>query len=155
MQTTQHSGLYKPHTNPTLTQYITATIGKYTFAIETSNVVDVLSPQVIVHIPLVPPKIAGTLNIRGRIVTAINVSHALDIKSNISIDKQMGVVIEMKDYLYNLLVDNTSEVITLAPSDISETPDNIDQSWKELLKGVHKRDTDLLLILNHDMILAV
>src|ERR1041385_1705753 len=60
--------------------YVTMSIGSQMFGIPVLNVQDVLGPQQITRVPLAPPEVAGSLNLRGRIVTAIDVRLRLGLE---------------------------------------------------------------------------
>ena len=97
-------------------EFLTVIIAGQRFGIPILQVQDVLGEQAITNIPLAPPEVAGSLNLRGRIVTAIDVRKRLDIKQddeNNEPQKTMGVVVEHENELYNLIIDRVGDVLNL------------------------------------------
>src|SRR5690606_35209146 len=95
--------------------FVTARIGSQLFGIPVLAVRDILGPQRLTSIPLAPPEIAGALNLRGRIVTAI------DLRRRLGLDpadrqKSMSVVVDHHGELYSLLIDDVGEVLSAPPS---------------------------------------
>src|SRR5262249_19688306 len=91
--------------------YVTMSIGAQMFGIPVLTVQDVLGPQQITRVPLAPPEVAGSLNLRGRIVTAIDVRLRLGMPKNADGKPPMSVVVEHEGELYSLLVDSVGEVL--------------------------------------------
>src|SRR5512139_1000055 len=86
--------------------YVTMSIGDQMFGIPVLTVQDVLGPQNIARVPLAPPEVAGSLNLRGRIVTAIDVRPRLGLATREGGKAAMSVVVEYDGELYSLLVDS-------------------------------------------------
>ena len=91
-------------------QYVSITIGDQLFGIPVLLVHDILGPQRITRIPLSPSEVAGSLNLRGRIVTAIEMRLRLKMSGREDGDEGMNVVVEHKGELYSLIVDSVGEV---------------------------------------------
>src|SRR4051812_21507078 len=92
--------------------YVTMGIDRQMFGIEVKHVRDVLRHQKVTPIPLSPPEVAGSLNLRGRIVTVIDLRRHLDLppKENYGRAGCTFVVIDYKGELYSLMVDSVGEV---------------------------------------------
>ena len=86
-------------------EYVTMTIAGQWFGIPVLSVQDVLGPQNIAMIPLAPPEVAGSLNLRGRIVTAIDPRVRLGLPKREEDATVMSVVVEHQGELYSLLID--------------------------------------------------
>jgi purine-binding chemotaxis protein CheW len=86
-------------------QFVTVVIERQTFGIPVLVVQDILGPQKITRVPLAPAEVAGALNLRGRIVTAINVRRRLGLAPRPAEMKGMNVVVEHDGELYSLMVD--------------------------------------------------
>src|SRR5271165_3855095 len=94
--------------------FVTMFIEGQMFGIPVLMVQDVLGPQKITRIPLAPPEVAGSLNLRGRIVTAIDVRMRLQLPQRApDAGAGMSVVVDMKGELYSLKVDQVGEVLSL------------------------------------------
>ena len=101
---------------------------------------DVLGPQPLTRIPLAPPEVAGGLNLRGRIVTALDLRRRLDLPPRAAADgPPMAVVVEQGAELYALLCDTVGEVVELASRDFVAAPPTLDAQWRALSRGVHRR----------------
>ncbi len=92
--------------------YVTLTVSGQLCGIPVLGVRDILAEQPITRIPLAPPDIAGSLNLRGRIVTAIDLRRRLNLPPPEPGQKRMSVVAEQGGELYALLVDQVSEVMS-------------------------------------------
>ncbi len=132
---------------------ITVTVGGQLFGIPVLHAQDVLNPQRIVRIPLAPKAIAGSLNLRGRIVTAIDLRSCLGLPPCAEPSESMSVVTERDGELYSLLVDSVGEVMTLSPDRFETTPPTLRQLWREVCDGIYRLDGRLLLVLNVSRVL--
>lgn len=129
--------------------YVTMCIDRQMFGIEVKNVRDVLRHQKVIPIPLAPPEIAGSLNLRGRIVTVIDLRKRLSITSKPdNAPPNTFVVVEHKGDLYSLMVDSVGEVLTASSAMIEKTPTNLNSSWKDIAYGIYKLDGELLVLVN-------
>jgi purine-binding chemotaxis protein CheW len=128
--------------------YVTMTIGGQTFGIPVLNVRDVLGPQAITRVPLAPAEIAGSLNLRGRIVTAINMRRRLDLPADGFADRAMAVVVEHDDEPFSLLVDEVGEVLSLPSAQREPVPATLDPRWRDVSQGIYRLDDKLLLVLS-------
>jgi purine-binding chemotaxis protein CheW len=126
--------------------YVTIYIADQLFGIPVLQVQDVLGPQRITRVPLAPPEVAGSLNLRGRIVTAIDLRRRLHLPPRDA--KGMSVVVDLKGELYSLLVDNVGEVLSLSASTFEVNPATLDQTWREVSVGIHRLEGSLIIILD-------
>jgi purine-binding chemotaxis protein CheW len=131
-------------------EYVTATIGGQLFGLPIARVLDVFIPERITRVPLSPPEVAGVLNLRGRIVTAIDMRRRLDLPPRGPDDKCMAIGIERNGEFYGLLVDQVGEVMKLAASTCEAVPVNLDPSWARVALGVHRLEGRLLVALDVD-----
>ena len=102
--------------------YVTMSIADQMFGIPVLKVQDVLGTQAITRVPLAPPEVAGSLNLRGRIVTAIDVRPRLGMAKRDEGKSPMSVVVEHDGELYSLLVDSVGEVLSLDTRDYQRNP---------------------------------
>ncbi|MDX1402288.1 MAG: chemotaxis protein CheW, partial [Kiloniellales bacterium] len=117
------------------------------FGIPVLAVQDVLNAHRITRIPLAPREIAGSLNLRGRIVTAIDVRCRLKLESRHAGDC-MSVVVEHEGELYSLLVDNVGEVLALNPQGFERNPPTLSSDLREYSQGIYRLDDKLLVVLS-------
>lgn len=132
-------------------EFLTFMIEGQRFGIPILQVQDVLGRQKVTCVPLAPSEVAGSLNLRGRIVTAINVKKRLGIKENPDHDDNymdMSVVVEHDHELYSLVIDSVSDVMRFEKGEIESTPPTLDPVWRDISDGIFRLDKELLIILN-------
>ena len=128
--------------------FLTIKIANQIFGIPVLQVQDVLGTQNITKIPLAPAEVAGSLNLRGRIVTAINVRCSLGIEANEDTKQEMSVVVEHEDQLYSLIIDEVGDVLALESDDFENTPATLDPIWRNVASGIFQLKGELLVILD-------
>jgi len=129
-------------------QFVSITIGKQSFGIPVLLVHDVLGPQRITRIPLAPKEVAGSLNLRGRIVTAIQVRRRLGLDALPADAETMSVVVEHQGELYSLIVDGVGEVLTLNDHDFESHPPTMSTRVREVSNGIYRLKDALLVVLD-------
>jgi purine-binding chemotaxis protein CheW len=134
--------------NGAMSEFVTMSIAGQRFGIPVLQVQDVLGPQRIACIPLAPPWVAGALNLRGRIVTAIDVRRRLGLAKSEQPKGEMSIVIEHDAELYNLLVDEVGEVMETGADAIGPTPATLDPAWRQISMGIVQSSDSLLIILD-------
>lgn len=134
-------------------EYVTMTIGGQWFGIPVLSVQDVLGPQNIAMIPLAPPEVAGSLNLRGRIVTAIDPRVRLGLPDRKEDATVMSVVVEHLGELYSLLIDQVGEVLKLPSDRFEHSPASLDQRWRDISTGIYRLDDRLLIVIDIERLL--
>lgn len=136
-------------------QFVTLTVAGQLCGIPVLSVRDVLADQAIARIPLAPAEIAGSLNLRGRIVTAIDLRRRLRLKPAEPGAARMSVVTERGGELYALLVDQVAEVMSLPASAFEAVPPTLPAEWAEHSRGVYRLEGRLLVVLDVPRLLAI
>ena len=134
-------------------QYVSITIDGQMFGIPVLIVHDVLGPQRITRIPLAPAEVAGSLNLRGRIVTAIDVRLRLGLPKRPVNMVGMSVVVEHSGEFYSLMVDGVGEVLTLSSAEFERNPATLDPRWRDISLGIYRLQDQLLVILDVNRLL--
>lgn len=130
-------------------EFVTMFINGQMFGIPVLMVQDVLGPQKITRIPLAPPEVAGSLNLRGRIVTAIDVRLRLRLRSTKEgSSDDMSVVVDLRGELYSLRVNSVGEVLSLPAAKFERNPPTLDPLWREFSTGIYRLDNKLLVVLD-------
>lgn len=135
-------------------QFVTLTIEGQLFGVPVLSVQDVLAPQKITPIPLAAEGVAGALNLRGRIVTAIDVRRRLNLPPRGKDDECMYVVVELGNELYSLMIDSVGEVLSLPADRYEKTPATLDDRWREVCAGVYRLEEELLVVLDVSNLIA-
>lgn len=130
--------------------YVTMTIGGQWLGIPVLTVHDVLGPQKLTSIPLAPPAIAGVLNLRGRIVTAIDVRTRLGLEPRDEEDPGMSIVVEHDGEPYSLIIDAVGDVLSVPADRFERNPPTLDPRWRAVSAGIFRLDERLLVILEVD-----
>ena len=128
-----------------ITEYVTVTIGDHMFGLPIFRVQDVFVPDRLTRVPLAPPEVAGILNLRGRVVTAIDMRARLDLSPRAPGTPVMAIGIELKAESYGLLVDAVGEVMPLPDSECLARPANLDSRLARVAAGVYRLEGQLLV----------
>jgi purine-binding chemotaxis protein CheW len=134
--------------------FVTIRVGGQLFGVSVLMVQDVLRQQPIARIPLAPVEIAGSLNLRGRIVTVVDMRVRMEMPSREEEEERMHVVVEHRDELFSLMVDSVGDVLNIPVRYIEKSPANLERNWRELAHGVSKLDKELLVILDVQSLLT-
>lgn len=129
-------------------EFLTVHIDGQLFGIPVLQVQDVLREQRVTRVPLAPPEVAGALNLRGRIVTAINVRRRLglpDLEAGIA---TMSVVVEHENELFSLIIDKVGDVLALSQSGFEPTPATLDPTWRDMSTGIFRLESQLLVVID-------
>jgi len=128
--------------------FVSMTIAGQLFGIPVLTVQDILGPQRITRTPLAPPEIAGSLNLRGRIVTALDVRLRLGLPPRAEAERAMSVVVDHRGELFSLMVDSVGEVLSLGAADFERNPPTLDPRWRDFSQGVYRLKGALLVVLD-------
>ena len=135
-------------------QYVTVMIDGQLFGLSIDRVHDVFMPEKLTKVPMAPDAVAGVLNLRGRIVTAIDMRCLLGVAPRDMEAQLMAVGIEANGESYGLIIDSVGEVMTLALDTKEPNPANLDERWRNIAAGIHRLDGRLLVILDINSVLS-
>ena len=135
--------------------FVTLVLADQLCGIPVLMVRDVLAAQNITRIPLAPAEIAGSLNLRGRIVTAIDLRRRLGLAEARAEATRMAVVTEQSGELYAFLVDQVSEVLSLSGRDFERNPATLPAVWASHSRGIYRLSGRLMVVLDVARILAL
>lgn len=138
-----------------ITEYVTAMIGGQLFGLPISRVQDVFMPERLTRVPLASSDVAGVLNLRGRIVTAIDMRARLGLPKNEDGRPPMAVGVDLRGESYGLLIDNIGEVLKLPDDGREVNPVNLDPRMAKMSGGVHRLDGQLMVVLDVDRVLEI
>jgi purine-binding chemotaxis protein CheW len=138
-----------------VTEYVTTMIGGQLFGLPIARVQDVFMPERLTRVPLAAAEVAGVLNLRGRIVTAIDMRTRLGLEKREDDRPSMAVGVDLRGESYGLLIDSIGEVLKLSDDGCEENPVNLDPRMAKISSGVHRLDGHLMVVLDVDKILEM
>ena len=138
-----------------VTEYVTALIGGQLFGLPISRVQDVFMPERLTRVPLSSSEIAGVLNLRGRIVTVVDMRARLGLPKSDDGKPPMAVGVDQRGESYGLQIDTIGEVLRLTEASREENPVNLDPRMAKLAGGVHRLDGQLMVVLDIDRVLEL
>ncbi len=133
--------------------FVTVVTAGQLFGLPLERVRDVFVPRGLSKVPLAPPEIVGLLNLRGRIVTAIDLRRRLGLGPRSDDGMPIAIGIEERGELYGLIVDRVGDVLTLERTTYEPNPVNLDQRWGSVCAGVHRLEHELMIVLDVDKVL--
>ncbi len=136
-------------------QFCTFSLGDLFFGVEVEKVQEVLRFQEMTQVPLAPPLISGLINLRGQIVTAIDLRRRLGLCDRPEGQTPMNVVVRTDDGAVTLLVDEIGDVLEVEEEFFEGPPETLTGPALELVRGVYKLEGQLLLILDTDKAISV
>ncbi len=134
-------------------QYSTFTAGGLFLGIEVLQVQEVLRYLEMTRIPSAPDVIQGLINLRGQIVTAVDMRARLGLPRRGEGETPMNMVVRSDDGAVSLLVDEIGDVVEVTRDSYEPAPDNLPKEQRELIEGVYKLEGRLLLVLNTERVL--
>jgi purine-binding chemotaxis protein CheW len=136
-------------------EYVTAMIGGQLFGLPILRVQDVFMPERLTRVPLAPPEIAGVLNLRGRIVTLIDMRCRLGLDKRADDDPSMAIGVESRGESYGLLIDSVGEVLKLDDESREPNPINLEPRLARVSAGIHRLEGQLLMVVDVDRVLDI
>lgn len=128
--------------------FVTITVGGQLCSIPVLRVRDIMETQSMSRIPLAPPEIAGSLNLRGCIVTAVDFRCRLGLPSREAGRTSMSVVVERQGELHSLVVDSVREVVAFDDQRPEPNPQTLGAAWREFRAGMYSLQSDLTVVLD-------
>ncbi len=130
-------------------QYCTFHVADLHFGVEVERVQEVLRHQCITRVPLADEVVRGLINLRGEIVTALDLRRRLGLADGDSIEELMNVVVRTPDGgAVSFLVDRIGDVVDVPSSQSEAPPETLDGVTRALVRSICKLDGSLLLILD-------
>lgn len=133
--------------------HVTVSADRFTFGLPASGVVDVVRPLPITPVPGADARIMGCLNLRGRIVTALDLRRCLSLPDRQGEGTAMYVVCESGQELYSLVVDDVGDVIEIGEDQVEPTPDNLARLWKDHVTSVFVEKQKLVALLDVETVI--
>ncbi len=136
-------------------QLCTFVVDGLSLGIDVTRVQEVIRYQEMTPVPLAPGVVGGLINLRGQIVTALDLRQRLGARPRPDGALPMNVVIRHDDGAVSLLVDEIGDVVDVDDASFEPPPETLGVRSKELVQGVYKLDGQLLLLLNTERVTQV
>jgi purine-binding chemotaxis protein CheW len=136
-------------------QLCTFVLGDLAFGVEVTHVQEVMRFQSMTRVPLASANVRGLLNLRGQIVTAIDVRARLGLTPLADAQEPMNVVLRTKDGVASLLVDEIGDVLEVSAADFEAAPETLAGVLRAIVHGVYKLERQLLLLLDVERVVAL
>jgi purine-binding chemotaxis protein CheW len=130
------------------TQLVTARIGRQLFGFPILDIQDIVEVKNLTDVPLASTAIAGVMNLRGRIVTVIDLRRCLGEAPSDATGRRMGVTVNHRGDLYTLLVDEVGDVGSFADDDYGPPPATLDDHLRPICSGIYRLPHELLAVLD-------
>jgi purine-binding chemotaxis protein CheW len=137
------------------TQLSTFRLDGHLFGIDVLRIQEVIRYQDMTPVPLAAPEVRGLINLRGQIVTAIDLRRRLSLPPRDDGSQPMNVVVSAGAESVSLLVDEIGDVLAVEAADFERPPETLDVAVRDVIKGAFKLDDELLLLLDTDRALAL
>lgn len=138
-----------------LREYVTVMTGGQLFGVPIAAVQDVFLPERLTRVPLAPSEIAGVLNLRGRIVTLIDMRERLGLPPREKDATPMAVGVELRGESYGLLIDSIGEVYQLDDALREPNPVNLDPRLARVSAGIYRLEGQLLVLVDVERVLDI
>jgi purine-binding chemotaxis protein CheW len=129
-------------------QFCTFYLEKLLFGVELKGVQEVIRSLDMTHVPLAPEVVGGLINLRGQIVTAVDLRRRLELGTRSPETLPMNVVVRSEDGAVSLLVDEIGDVVEVEESTFETPPETLRGAVRAMILGVHKLENALLHVLD-------
>src|SRR6516225_7857209 len=129
-------------------QYCTFYVGGHYFGLDVLKVQEIIRYQEMTRVPLAPPVVRGLINLRGQIVTALDLRRRLELSDRAADQQPVNVVVHTDDGAVSLLVDEIGDVLEVPEKSFERPPETLKGTARELIRGAYKLQDRLLLILD-------
>jgi purine-binding chemotaxis protein CheW len=136
-------------------QFSTFVVDRLLFGVGVEKVQEVIRYQEMTRVPLAPPVVSGLINLRGQIVTAVDLRRRLGLRERPSADLPMNVVIRQEDGAVSLLVDEIGDVLEVEEENFEPPPETLDSKARELIPGIYKLNDRLMHVLDTERAVSV
>lgn len=130
------------------TEFVTFRLAHQWIGIPVLIVQEVLMTHRIAHVPLAQEAIPGLLNLRGQIVTAVDLRTTLRLPARDAGADYMNVVVRHEGELFAFMVDDVGDVVSVDADAIEVAPSTLDERWRTATSGIVRRERDLLVVMN-------
>ncbi len=131
-------------------QFCTFYLDKLLFGVELKGVQEVIRSLDVTQVPLAPTVVSGLINLRGQIVTAVDLRRRLELGPRPPGELAMNVVVRSVDGAVSFLVDEIGDVVEVEDETFEVPPETLRGAVRTMITGVHKLNERLMLVLDID-----
>ena len=139
---------------PDLKQFCTFYLDSHFFGVEVLEVQEIIRSQPMTRLPLAPAVFRGLINLRGQIVTALDLRQRLELPPGARDRSLVNVVVKSEGGAVSMLVDDIGDVVEVDASSFEEPPETLCGVARQLVRGVYKLKDRLLLHLDTQRTIA-
>lgn len=136
-------------------QFCTFYLGEHCYGLNVLKVQEVVRSQPLTRVPLAHPAVRGLINLRGQIVTAIDLRRRLDLPELGAIHEPVNIVLQTDDGAVSLLVDEIGDVLEVSQQQFELPPETLQGAAREFIQGAYKLPDRLLVILDPERIISI
>jgi purine-binding chemotaxis protein CheW len=136
-------------------QFCTFYLGEQCFGLDVLKVQEIVPQQPMTRVPLAHPMIRGLINLRGQIVTAIDLRCRLELPPLSADVAPVNIVVQTDDGAISLLVDEIGDVIDVTGGQFDPPPETLQGVARELIRGTYLLPDRLLVILDTDLVVSL
>ena len=133
-------------------QFCTFYLDRLMFGVELQKVQEVIQYLELTGIPLAPDVVSGLMNLRGQIITAIDLRRRLELPSRPDAMLPMNVVIRSAEGAISFLVDEIGDVVEVGEESFERPPETLQGKVREVILGVHKLEKQLMHVLDTEKV---
>lgn len=139
-----------------MNQYVTFWLGEQFLGLPVESVQEIIFPQRESPIPMAPHFVSGLLNLRGHVITSIDLRQRLSVAGERDPEKTaMNIVVKDNGELFSLIVDEIGDVLTISSEKCAPVPSTLDSTWRECALNVCKLSDSILVVLDTRKILNI
>lgn len=136
-------------------QYCTFYLGDQCYGLDVLCVQEIVRHQALTAVPLAHPMVRGLINLRGQIVTAIDLRERLVLPSRSDDHVPINVVVQTDDGAVSLLVDEIGDVLEVTEEQFERPPETVNGASRDLIQGAYKLANRLLVILDPELVVSL
>jgi len=136
-------------------ELLTCRVGEQWLGLLVSQVREVVTPQVCTKMPLSPEAVMGLINLRGRVITQLDVRKVVGLPDRENDVYRVAIVETLSGEDFGFVVDEVGEVIDLDPDAFEKTPKTLDRIWQDVSDGVMKQEERVMVLVNVDRFIAM
>jgi purine-binding chemotaxis protein CheW len=136
-------------------QYCTFYLGDQCFGLDVLKVQEIVRYQPLTHVPLAHPMVRGLINLRGQIVTAIDLRERLNLPARLEEIEPVNMVVQTDDGAVSLLVDEIGDVLEVTEDQFERPPETLPGAARDLIQGAYKLADRLLVILDLEQVISL